>query len=183
MQTLHYQLEVIDTLCFPQKHSSMDRMRAYFFLAVYIIGFVALIGSISHFISGILVLLLIQIVELLLIMLYAFNLNDYKSKNADAMQCERSCNPVVDAYLAVRVLQLLQAFYMGNYTFLLILLVVGGYILWWGYTGRLHVDATNLWREINKIEVSSFIFIAVEIALLLAAFVSMVFSILRKYSS
>lgn len=183
MQVLQYQLEVIDTLCFPQKHSSIDRMRAYFFLAVYIIGFVALIGSISHFISGVLVLLLIQIVELLLIMLYAFNLNDYKSKNADAMQCERSCNPVVDAYLAVRVLQLFQAFYMGSYMFFFILLVVGGYTLWWGYTGKLHVDATNLWREINKIEVTSFIFIAVEISLLIGAFVSMVFSLLKEYSA
>lgn len=182
MNIFHYQLEVIDTLRFPQKHSSMERMRAYFFLAVYIIGFIAIVGSMFHYISGLITTLLIQIVELMFVMLYAFNLNDYKSKNADAMQCERSCNPVIDAYLAVRVLQLLQVFYMGSYTFLLVLTVVGGYTLWYGYNGKLHVDATNLWREITKTEVKSFIFIGIEIALLLVAFITMVFSLISKYS-
>lgn len=182
MNIFQHQMEVIDTLRFPHKHSSIERMRSYFFLAVYIIGFIAFIGTMFHYISGLITTLLIQIIELMFIMVYAFNLNDYKAKNVDAMQCERSCNPVIDAYLAVRVLQLLQVFYMGSYVFLLFLAVVGGYTLWWGYNGRLHVDATNLWREINKVELNSFIFIGIEISLLIVAFITMIFSLIARYS-
>lgn len=183
MNIIQYQLEIIDALRFPQKHSSIEKMRAYFFLAVYIIGLIALFGSVFHYISGLITTLLIQIVEVMFILIYAFNLNDYSEKNMDAMQCERSCNPVVDAYLALRVLQIFQVFYMGSYIFLIVLLLVGGYTLWRGYYARkMHVDATNLWREIKQIEFSSYILIGIELLLLIVSMISMIFSIIRKYS-
>lgn len=183
MNIIQYQVEIIDALRYPQKHSSIERVRAYFFLVVYIISFFALIGSWFHYISGLITTMLIQIVEVIFIVMYACNLNDYKSKNMDAMQCEHSCNPVVDAYLAVRVLQLFQSFYMGSYIFVVLLLTFSGYSLWKGFKRKLHVDATNLWREINQIEFTSFVLIGLELLLLVLSMLSMALSLIRKYSS
>lgn len=182
MNIIQYQREVIDTLRFPQKHSSAERLRAYFFLAVYIIGFVAFAGSFFHYISGLITTLLIQLVQIMFVLIYAFNLNDYSEKNMDAMQCEKSCNPIVDAYIAIRVLQILQVFYMGSYYFLLALIPCGCFGIWRFCKGKLHVDATNLWKEVKQIEYTSYILIGIELVLLILSMLSMVLSLINKYS-
>lgn len=182
MNIINYQLEVIDTLRNPQRHSSIEKMRAYFFLAVYIIAFIALVGSMFHYISGLITTLLIQIVEVMFVLIYAFNLNDYGEKNMDAMQCERSCNPVVDAYVATRVLQILQVFYMGSYYFLFPVTAAGVFVFWRASKRKLHVDATNLWREIKQIERSSYALMGMELILLILAILTMIFSLISRYS-
>eukprot|EP00796_Vickermania_ingenoplastis_P002019 gene2019-1209_t len=166
MNIIQYQLDIIDTLRFPKNHSSIEKMRAYMFLAVYIVGFLALVGSVFHYISGLLTTMLIQIIEVLFALAYAFNLNDYVEKNMDAMQCERSCNPLLDAYMATRVLQIIQVFYMGSYPILAVLIPAFAFVCWKVSKGQLHVDATNLWSKIHQKEFLSYILMGMEISIL-----------------
>ncbi|EPY40031.1 hypothetical protein AGDE_03897 [Angomonas deanei] len=114
--------------------------------------------------------------------MYAFNLNDYSEKTVSSMECERSGNPLVDVYVAIRVIQLFQSIMIPSY------IMLGCYSLLFAYTlfrmkrGKLYVDATNLWRDAKYFERESYILIAMDVVTIVICLIAMIFSFVNYYT-
>lgn len=182
MRFIESQKEVIHTLRFPSQHSATDRKRAYMFVFVYILTFIAFGGNFFHFVSGWIAAIVLQVVMAILIMIYAFNINDYSDKSMSSMECERACNPLLDAYIALRAVQVIQALWLRSFVCTLSFAVVLLVTLFRVRNGKLYVDAVNLWREVSQYEREGFIFIAVDVLMIIMIMIVMVFSIITKYS-
>ncbi|KPI84590.1 hypothetical protein ABL78_6351 [Leptomonas seymouri] len=181
MRFIESQREVIQTLRNPSQHSATDRKRAYMFLFVYILGGIAFCGHLFHFISGWIAAIVVQIVMTVLIMIYAFNINDYSDKSMSSMECERACNPLLDAYLSLRGVQLIQAIMMRSYVCIIAYGAVLTLTIYRVKKGKLYVDAVNLWREVSQYEKEGFVFIAVDVVLIVVLMIAMIFSIINQY--
>ncbi|KAG5496445.1 hypothetical protein JKF63_02747 [Porcisia hertigi] len=183
MRFIESQKDVVHTLRFPSQHSATDRKRAYMFLFVYILSAIAFGGNLFHFISGWIAATVVQVVMTILIMIYAFNINDYSEKSMSSMECERACNPLLDAYIALRAVQVIQAFFLRSLVCTVLYLIVLLTTLLRVRQGKLYVDAVNLWREISHYEREGFIFIAADVVMIIVLMISMVFSIIATYSN
>lgn len=126
--------------------------------------------------------MVVQLVQASFMLVYAFNLNDYSERSVSAMECERSCNPLIDGVVAIRVLQIMQALFTGSYITACIFAAYLGYLVWRIKSNSIYVDATNLWREVNKFEKESYILLAIDVLLIVAVLIIMVVSIISKYS-
>lgn len=182
MRLYESQKEIIDTLRNPAKHSATERKRAYLFLAVYFLGFIALACNLLHFVSGWIAVIVIQLCQLIIAIMYAFNINDYSDKQSSAMECERVCNPLVDAYIAIRVIQIVHVLWLGSWMTTIFLLTALGICLWRRQKGSLYVDAANLWREVKKSEVEGYVMCAVDVVMIVCVMLLMIFSLIKKYS-
>lgn len=182
MRFVESQKEIIDTLRNPAKHSSVERKRAYLFVFVYILAFIAFCGNLFHFVSGWIACIVVELVQLIFAVIYAFNINDYSEKSMSAMECERACNPLIDGYLALRVVQIVQSLFLSSYILPVALIGVLGFELWRVKLGFVYVDATSLWREVSRFEKESYIMIGVDVVLLILVLMLMVFSIIFRYS-
>lgn len=182
MRFIESHKEVLHALCYPSKHSTTDCKRARMFLFVYLVSAVALSGNFFHFISGWVTTILLQVVMAVLAMIYAFSINDYCDRTLGAMECERACNPLIDAYLALRGIQVLQAIWLRSYV--AFFAFSGGllFCIVWVKRGRLYVDAVMLWREVSRLERDGMLLIAIDVLLIVTLMVVMVFSIIQKYS-
>ncbi|KPA85033.1 hypothetical protein ABB37_01456 [Leptomonas pyrrhocoris] len=181
MRFIESQKEVIHTLRNPSQHSATDRKRAYMFLFVYILGSIAFCGNLFHFISGWIAATVVQVVMTILIMIYAFNINDYSDKSMSSMECERACNPLLDAYIALRGIQLFQALMMRSYVCIIAYAAMLALTIYRVKKGKLYVDAVNLWREVSQYEKEGFFFIAMDVVLIIMLMIVMVFSIINRY--
>ncbi|CAG9580533.1 conserved hypothetical protein [Leishmania major strain Friedlin] len=181
MRVIESQKEVLHTLRHPSQHSATDRKRAYMFLFVYVLSAIAFGGNLLHFISGWIAATVLQVVMTILIMIYAFNINDYSDKSMSSMECERACNPLLDAYIALRAVQLIQALFLRSFvcTFFFATVLIG--TLFRVRQRKLYVDAVNLWREVSQYEREGFIFIGVDVVMIIVLMLSMVFSIVANY--
>ncbi|KAG5470376.1 hypothetical protein LSCM4_03072 [Leishmania orientalis] len=182
MRFIESQKEVVHTLRFPSQHSATDRKRAYMFLFVYVLSTIAFGGNLFHFISGWIAATVLQVVMTILIMIYAFNINDYSDKSMSSMECERACNPLLDAYIALRGVQVIQALFLRSFlcTFFFATVLIA--TLFRVRQKKLYVDAVNLWREVSQYEREGFVFIAVDVVMIIVLLIVMVFSIVTKYS-
>lgn len=181
MRLIESQKEVFHTLRNPSQHSATDRKRAYMYLFVYILGAVAFCGNLFHFVSGWIAAIVVEMVMTILIMIYAFNINDYSDKSMSSMECERACNPILDAYIALRVVQVVQAIVMRSYVCIICYSAVLALTIYRVKMGKLYVDAVNLWREVSHYEKEGFFFIAVDVVLIIMLMIVMVFSIITRY--
>lgn len=181
MRFIESQKEVFHTLRNPSQHSATDRKRAYMYLFVYILGAVAFCGNLFHFVSGWIAAIVVEMVMTILIMIYAFNINDYSDKSMSSMECERACNPILDAYIALRVVQVVQAIVMRSYVCIICYSAVLALTIYRVKMGKLYVDAVNLWREVSHYEKEGFFFIAVDVVLIIMLMIVMVFSIITRY--
>ncbi|KEG15583.1 hypothetical protein DQ04_00031170 [Trypanosoma grayi] len=105
MRVLEQQQEVWQTLRNPAKHTAGERKRAYFFLFAYCLGIVALLLSCLHFIGAWVACGLLQLIMLIFSMMYALTIADCRDKCLSVMECDRTANPVLEVYVALRVLQ------------------------------------------------------------------------------
>ncbi|CAJ1034603.1 putative Cornichon protein [Leishmania utingensis] len=182
MRFIESQREVIHTLRFPLQHSATDRKRAYMFLLVYVLTIIAFGGNLFHFISGWIAATVLQAVMTILIMIYAFNINDYSDKSMSSMECERACNPLLDAYVALRAVQVVQALVLRSFLCTFLYAVVLIVTLFRIRQQKLYVDAVNLWREVSLYEREGLVFIAIDVMMIIVLLIVMVFSIVTKYS-
>ncbi|CCW60281.1 unnamed protein product [Phytomonas sp. EM1] len=181
MRILECQKEVIGTLLNPSKRSATERKRAYLFVAVYIVSFIAFCCHLLHFISGWIALLFVQMAQMIITIIYSFSIYDYGDKQTSAMECERTCNPLLDVYLVVRIFQIVQAVWLGSYLSTFFFVSAFIFFIWRLRKGGQYVDATSLWRDLKKHEVESYINLAMDIALIGAVLITMIFSIISKY--
>ncbi|EPY31901.1 hypothetical protein STCU_00276 [Strigomonas culicis] len=182
MRLLEYQKEVFETLRAPSKHSSVERKRAYMFVFVYILGLIAFAGCFFHFISGWIAIIIVQVVQTIMALIHAFNLNDYSEKTLSSMECERACNPIIDAYLAIGVIQILQAVMCGSNIMTVVYVLSLLYGVWRSQKGHLYVDATNLWRDVRKFEKEGYFLVGKEVIIVVLSLIVMVFSLVQRYS-
>lgn len=85
MRLIESQREVIDTLRNMQKHSATDRKRAYFFIFIYVLGAIAFVCTFLHFISGWVAVVVAQLVQIIMVVMYTLSLNDYGERAFSAM--------------------------------------------------------------------------------------------------
>lgn len=182
MRFIQSQKDVIDTLRSPAKHSATERKRAYFFLAVYIIAVIGFGCNMLHFISGWIGLLLIQLVQMIFSVMYVFNINDYADKQCTALECERASNPLLNAYIGVRVIQVLMAAFLHSYLAFVVFALALALTLWRMKKGHQYVDATNLWRDVKKNEKESYINMGIDVVLIIVVMAAMIISIITRYS-
>uniref|UniRef100_A0A0A9WRH3 ER-derived vesicles protein erv14 n=1 Tax=Lygus hesperus TaxID=30085 RepID=A0A0A9WRH3_LYGHE len=113
--------------------------------------------------------------------MYTLSLNDYGERTCSAMECERACNPVIDGYVALRVLQVLQGIFLGSYTVTLIHLVLAVATIVLIQRGHLYIDATTVWRQVTKYEQTGYVILGVDIVIFVVLIIVMVFSLVLKY--
>lgn len=182
MRFVESQKEVIDTLRKPAQHSATERKRAYLFLTVYIIAAIGFGCNAFHFISGWIGLLMIQLIQIIFSVMYVFNINDYADKQSTALECERACNPLLDAYFGVRIVQAIMALWLRSYIAFPVFVLALAFHLWRVKKGHQYVDATNLWREVRKNEKESYFNCAIDVTLIVIVMTAMIFSIIGRYS-
>ncbi|CCW68452.1 unnamed protein product [Phytomonas sp. Hart1] len=181
MRILECQRGVIGTLLNPSKRSATERKRSYLFLAVYILSIIAFCCHFIHFISGWIALLFVQLAQMIITIIYAFSIYDYGDKQTSAMECERTCNPLLDVYLVIRVIQIVQSIWLRSYIAILMFASSLIFFIWRLKKGCQYVDATSLWRDLKKHELESYISLATDVTLIGAVLITMIFSIISKY--
>ncbi|ORC87473.1 uncharacterized protein TM35_000222720 [Trypanosoma theileri] len=183
MRFLEQQREVWHTLCNPSKHSAGERKRAYFFLFAYCIAIGTFFASLLHFIGAWVASGLMQLIMLIFAMIFALNIADCRDKCLNVLECERTVNPVLEIYVALRVLQSIHAlFFLDSVVVSVFFLLALLFLFWRMYRGVFFVDATSLWREMGRLERESYMHIAVDVILFVTYLICMIFSMVSKYA-
>lgn len=182
MRVYKGQKEIIAVLRQPSKHSAFDRKRAYLFLFTYCLGIAAIVGCSFHFFAAWTATLIIQIMLLTLSVMYALSVNDYVQVVISAVECERSCNHLMDVYTAVRLIQFLQAMWIRSYVLSGLSTVTLVVFIWRRQVGYQYVDATSLWRDVKKSETEALINIFTDVVVVIVDITMMVFSAIDQYT-
>ncbi|RNF27531.1 uncharacterized protein Tco025E_00181 [Trypanosoma conorhini] len=183
MRFVEQQRDLWRVLRSPSRHSAGERKRAYFFLFAYCLTIAALFASFMHFVGAWVSAGLLQLVMIIFAMMYALNIADCRDKCLNVLECERIVNPVLEVYIALRVLQLIQAIFFLHSIVMSVAFVLALLFLFWRMsTGVFFVDATSLWREVGRLEQGSYLVMGSDIVLFMTYLVSMVVSIVLRYA-
>ncbi|RNF12122.1 hypothetical protein TraAM80_00543 [Trypanosoma rangeli] len=183
MRFVEQQRDLYRVLRSPSRHTAGERKRAYFFLFAYCLTIAALFFSFMHFVGAWVSAGLLQLVMVIFSMMYALNVADCRDKCLNVLECERVVNPVLEVYICLRVLQLLQAIFFLHSIVLSITFIAALLFLFWRIsTGIFFVDATSLWREIGRLEQGSYFVMGVDIVLFMVYLVSMVIAVVVHYA-
>lgn len=173
---------VPSVLTAPKQHSAAERRSAYLYVGVCVTALIATALCWVHFVGAWVALVALQVAQVMLSITWALTINDLTERVTTPMRCEAVANPLVDAYVALRAVQLMLSLATRHYTCLAFFFIAFGVAVMGLWKSYVYVDAVDVWHNAKKTETNSFIVLTMEILVAVAVLLSMIFSFLNRFS-
>lgn len=154
--------------------SSADRVRAYFYAAMHI-SFVLILLTTSMWPRvSVIVICLLYIIAFFISLLVCASFEEYADQMNNALELEKTQNSLVVAVLSVRIFTLLHAFMVCSKLMIFFGLIDIVYTIYQHRAGHsLLVDATTVWKEVERVRLDRRIRLVYNGVLVLVSFLAM----------
>lgn len=133
-------------------HTSTEKLQAGLFAALHLCIFLSLLGSIFSFIFAQIAILFVQIFATALSIITYALLLEYADKMSNAVELERSQNPLLVASVTLRFFLIFLAFFFSTHYICFLFLLDAIYTVIKCSEEPFFVDATTVWKNVKRLK-------------------------------